>query len=119
MQRYAAQASIAQRPQHCTEHRDELTPAGFGAAVEANLNGTFRACHALQPLLAAAGGAIVNLASTAARRWDAKGYAAYAAVKEAIRAITRGAASAIYTARRSFRRGRGNGGAGKPGRRSA
>jgi NAD(P)-dependent dehydrogenase (short-subunit alcohol dehydrogenase family) len=38
-------------------------------------------------------GCIVNLASTAARRWDATNYAAYAAVKEATRALTRGAAS--------------------------
>lgn len=38
-------------------------------------------------------GCIVNLASTAARRWDATGYGAYAAVKEAIRAFTRAAAS--------------------------
>ena len=34
----------------------------------------------------------MNLASTAAKRWDASGYAAYAAVKEAIRALSRGAA---------------------------
>lgn len=38
-------------------------------------------------------GCIVNLASTAARRWDAANYAAYAAVKEAIRALSRGTAS--------------------------
>jgi NAD(P)-dependent dehydrogenase (short-subunit alcohol dehydrogenase family) len=38
------------------------------------------------------GGCIVNLASTAAKRWDATGYSAYAAVKEAIRALTMGAA---------------------------
>jgi NAD(P)-dependent dehydrogenase (short-subunit alcohol dehydrogenase family) len=38
-------------------------------------------------------GCIINLASTAARRWDATNYGAYAAVKEAVRAFTRGAAS--------------------------
>lgn len=38
-------------------------------------------------------GSIVNLASTASRRWDATHYAAYAAVKEATRALSRGAAS--------------------------
>jgi len=38
-------------------------------------------------------GSIINLASTAARRWDATNYAAYAAVKEATRAFSRGAAS--------------------------
>ncbi|MFT5444179.1 MAG: meso-butanediol dehydrogenase/(S,S)-butanediol dehydrogenase/diacetyl reductase [Myxococcota bacterium] len=38
-------------------------------------------------------GSIINLASTAARRWDASNYGAYAAVKEAIRGFSRGAAS--------------------------
>jgi NAD(P)-dependent dehydrogenase (short-subunit alcohol dehydrogenase family) len=38
-------------------------------------------------------GCINNLASTAARRWDATNYGAYAAVKEAVRAFTRAAAS--------------------------
>ena len=38
-------------------------------------------------------GCIVNLASTAARRWDAANYGLYAAVKEAIRALSRAAAS--------------------------
>ena len=37
-------------------------------------------------------GAIVNLASSAAMRWDMSGYGAYAAVKEAIRALSRAAA---------------------------
>ena len=38
------------------------------------------------------GGCIVNLASTAAKRWDSSGYGGYAAVKEAIRALTHTAA---------------------------
>ena len=38
------------------------------------------------------GGSIVNLASAAGKRWDMTGYGAYAAVKEAIRALTRAAA---------------------------
>lgn len=37
-------------------------------------------------------GCIINLASTAAKRWDMSGYGAYAAVKEAIRSLTRAAA---------------------------
>ena len=37
-------------------------------------------------------GVIVNLASSAAMRWDMSGYGAYAAVKEAIRAYSRAAA---------------------------
>lgn len=39
------------------------------------------------------GGVIVNLASSAAMRWDMAGYGAYGAVKEAIRVLTRAAAS--------------------------
>jgi len=38
-------------------------------------------------------GCIINLGSTAARRWDASNFGPYAAVKEAIRALTRAAAS--------------------------
>jgi NAD(P)-dependent dehydrogenase (short-subunit alcohol dehydrogenase family) len=38
-------------------------------------------------------GCIVNLGSTAARRWDAANYGAYAAVKEAIRALSAAAAT--------------------------
>jgi NAD(P)-dependent dehydrogenase (short-subunit alcohol dehydrogenase family) len=37
-------------------------------------------------------GCIVNLASSAAKRWDMTGYGCYAAVKEAIRSLTRAAA---------------------------
>lgn len=39
------------------------------------------------------GGNIINLATTAAKRWDAKGFGAYSAVKEAIRSLSRAAAS--------------------------
>lgn len=38
-------------------------------------------------------GCIINLASTAGRRWDMATYGAYGAVKEAIRCLTRAAAS--------------------------
>lgn len=37
-------------------------------------------------------GSIINLASTAGRRWDMANYGAYGAVKEAIRSLTRAAA---------------------------
>ena len=37
-------------------------------------------------------GVIVNLASSAGKRWDMSGYGAYAATKEAIRSLTRAAA---------------------------
>lgn len=38
-------------------------------------------------------GCIVNLASSASKRWDMTGYGGYAAVKEAIRSLTRAAAT--------------------------
>ncbi|MBT8138780.1 MAG: SDR family oxidoreductase [Gammaproteobacteria bacterium] len=48
-------------------------------------------CHPL--LVAAGGGSIINMASTAAKRWDMTNYGLYAAEKDAIRALTRAAAS--------------------------
>lgn len=47
-----------------------------------------KACH---PYLKD-GGCVVNFGSSAALRWDPSGYGAYAAAKEAIRALTRAAA---------------------------
>ncbi|MEM1315633.1 MAG: SDR family oxidoreductase [Pseudomonadota bacterium] len=43
----------------------ELTPEGFAATIDVNLNGTMRVCAAARPALAAraGGGAIVNIAS--------------------------------------------------------
>ena len=71
---------------------DDVSDAAFQAGWESGPLATFRLMKLCRPHLRG-GGCIVNLASTAAKRWDAKGYAAYAAVKEAIRALTRGAAS--------------------------
>ena len=67
---------------------DEAFESGWQSGPLATLR-LMKLCH---PHLQG-GGCIVNLASTAAKRWDASGYSAYAAVKEAIRALTRGAAS--------------------------
>ena len=54
---------------------------------------TFRFMKAVYPHLKARGGGhIVNLATSAAQRWDAKGYGVYAAAKQAIRSLTRAAA---------------------------
>ena len=71
---------------------DEVSDEAFEAGWESGPLATFRLMKLCRPHLSG-GGSIVNLASTAAKRWDATGYAAYAAVKEAIRALTRGAAS--------------------------
>jgi len=54
---------------------------------------TLRLMQLVQPLMVEQGeGHIINLASTAAMRWDNARYSAYAAEKEAIRALSRGAA---------------------------
>ena len=66
---------------------DEAFEAGWSSGPLATLR-LMKLCY---PHLKG-GGCIVNLARTAAKRWDASGYAAYAAVKEAIRALSRGAA---------------------------
>ena len=66
---------------------DEQFAAGWESGPQATMR-LMKLCH---PYLKD-GGCIVNLASTAAKRWDATGYGAYAAVKEAIRALTRAAA---------------------------
>ncbi|AHE53303.1 SDR family NAD(P)-dependent oxidoreductase [Sphingomonas sanxanigenens] len=73
-----------------TDVTDEAFQAGFASGPLASFR-LMKACH---PHLArAAGGVIVNLATSAARRWDMSGYGAYAAVKEATRVLTRAAAA--------------------------
>jgi NAD(P)-dependent dehydrogenase (short-subunit alcohol dehydrogenase family) len=54
---------------------------------------TFRFMKAVHPHMKARGGGhIVNLATSAAQRWDPKGYGVYAAAKQAIRILSRAAA---------------------------
>jgi NAD(P)-dependent dehydrogenase (short-subunit alcohol dehydrogenase family) len=69
------------------EVREEDVEAGWRSGPLATLR-MMRACH---PHLRG-GGSIVNLGTGAALRPDPVGYGAYAAVKEAIRALTRAAA---------------------------
>ncbi|MBV8124641.1 MAG: SDR family oxidoreductase [Paucibacter sp.] len=66
---------------------DEAVLDGMASGPLATLR-FMRACH---PYLKG-GGVVVNFASSAAVRWDASGYGAYAAAKEATRALTRAAA---------------------------
>ena len=54
---------------------------------------TLRLMQLCHPHLAVNGGSIINMASSAAKRWDMSNYGVYAAEKEAIRALTRAAAS--------------------------
>ncbi len=54
---------------------------------------TFRFMKAVRPhLKARGGGSIINLATSGAVRWDARGYGVYAAAKQAIRSLSRAAA---------------------------
>jgi len=69
-----------------------VSDASFAAGWESGPLATFRLMKLAHPHLKKEGGCIVNLASPAARRWDMSGYGAYAAVKEAIRMLTRAAA---------------------------
>jgi NAD(P)-dependent dehydrogenase (short-subunit alcohol dehydrogenase family) len=71
----------------------ELTDAQFIEMFDTGPLATFRYMKAAYPhLKARGGGAIVNFASAAAKRWDMEGYGAYSGVKQAIRSLTRGAA---------------------------
>lgn len=63
----------------------------FQAGWESGPLAVFRMMRLCRPHLAN-GGRIVNLASSAARRWDVAGYGLYATVKEAVRQLTRTAA---------------------------
>lgn len=66
---------------------DEMFEAGWQSGPLA----TFRLMKLCHPYLKG-DGCIVNLASSAGKHWDASGTSCYAAVKEAIRQLTRGAA---------------------------
>ena len=70
----------------------DVTDASLAAGWESGPLATFRLMKLCYPYLKG-GGSIVNLASTAAKRWDLTFYGAYAAVKEATRSLTRAAAS--------------------------
>lgn len=69
----------------------ELTEEKFHAGWESGPLATLRLMKLCHPHLKG-DGSIVNLASSAGKRWDMSGYGGYAAVKESIRALTRAAA---------------------------
>ncbi|TCJ37006.1 SDR family NAD(P)-dependent oxidoreductase [Parafrankia sp. BMG5.11] len=72
----------------------EVTDDQFRAGFESGPLATFRLMKLAHPHMAVrGGGTIVNLASSAGIRWDMSTYGAYGAVKQAIRALTRAAAS--------------------------
>lgn len=69
---------------------DEAFADGFTSGPLATLR-FMRACH--PHMVARGGGSVINLASAAAVRWDLSTYGCYAAVKQAIRSLTRAAAA--------------------------
>ena len=72
---------------------DNLDDDQFTDVFDSGPFATFRFMKAVKPhIKARGGGAIVNLATSGAVRWDAKGYGVYAAAKQAIRSLTRAAA---------------------------
>lgn len=70
---------------------EQVTEEAFAAGWDSGPLATFRLMKLAYPHLKG-DGCIVNLGSPAAMRWDMSGYGAYAAVKEAIRQLTRAAA---------------------------
>ncbi|VXC10392.1 Short-chain alcohol dehydrogenase like protein [Pseudomonas sp. 8AS] len=69
----------------------EVSDEAFRQGLDSGPLATLRLMRACYPYLKG-DGAVVNLASSAAVRWDASGYGHYAATKEAIRALSRAAA---------------------------
>jgi NAD(P)-dependent dehydrogenase (short-subunit alcohol dehydrogenase family) len=71
-----------------------LDDAAFMRGIESGPLAAFRFMVACHPHLKACGGGnIVNLVTSAAVRWDSSNYGAYAVAKQALRALTRAAAS--------------------------
>jgi meso-butanediol dehydrogenase / (S,S)-butanediol dehydrogenase / diacetyl reductase len=70
---------------------EDVSDDSFAAGWESGPLATFRMMKICRPHLRG-DGCIVNLASSAGKRWDMSGYGAYAATKEAIRSLTRAAA---------------------------
>lgn len=66
---------------------DEMFEAGWQSGPQA----TMRLMKLCYPHMKG-DGSIINLASSATKRWDMTGYGAYAAVKDAVRQLTRAAA---------------------------
>lgn len=81
--------AISTSPGPLLSQRQEQVMTAFRVGPIATLR-LMQLCH---PYLSEQGGSIINMASTAARRWDMSNYGVYAAEKEAIRALTRAAAS--------------------------
>ncbi|MGW5382407.1 SDR family NAD(P)-dependent oxidoreductase [Nocardia sp. NPDC003963] len=72
----------------------DITPELMDKALTTGPVATLRLMQACHPYMKArGGGAIVTMVTSAAVRWDTGGYGLYAATKEAMRSLTRTAAS--------------------------
>ena len=72
----------------------DVSDDAFTAGFESGPLATHRLMKLARPHMAARGGGVIfNFASSAGIRWDMANYGAYGAVKQAIRALTRAAAS--------------------------
>lgn len=72
---------------------DNLDDDQFTQVFDSGPFATFRFMKAVKPHMKARGGGnIINLATSGAVRWDARGYGVYAAAKQAIRSLSRAAA---------------------------
>jgi len=72
----------------------EVSDVAFLAGFESGPLAAFRLMKLVAPHMQAAGGGVIfNLVSSAGVRWDMAGFGAYGAVKQAMRVLTRAAAS--------------------------
>jgi NAD(P)-dependent dehydrogenase (short-subunit alcohol dehydrogenase family) len=72
----------------------DVTDEAFLAGFESGPLAAFRLMKLCAPLMKARGGGVIfNLVSSAGVRWDMAGFGAYGAVKQAMRVLTRAAAS--------------------------
>ncbi len=72
---------------------ERYSEAEFRIAFESGPRASLSLMKRARPVMAGrGGGVIINMVSSAGVRWDAANYGVYAAIKEAIRALTRAAA---------------------------
>lgn len=73
---------------------EDVSDAAFIAGFESGPLAAFRLMKRCAPVMRARGGGVIfNLVSSAGVRWDMAGFGAYGAVKQAMRVLTRAAAS--------------------------
>mgnify|MGYP003346802820 CR=1 FL=1 len=75
---------------HLDGPSDKLPLDIYNQVMATNATAVFAACREVFPhLTKAGGGIIINMATSAAMRWDMAGYGAYGAVKQAIRDVAK------------------------------